>query len=91
MKIMSDQEASSRRLRRLLVLAFLAPLLLFGTPALGADGSDDEYDSEEAGNPLRIVAYVLHPIGVVLDTLIFRPAQWIGSKEPIKTLVGNTD
>ena len=91
MKIMSAKEACSRRLHRLFAMAFLAPLLLLGAPALGADGSEDDYDSGEAGNPLRIVAYVLHPVGVVLDTLIFRPAQWIGSKEPIKTLVGNTD
>lgn len=91
MRITSERGAFSRRLRRLVVLAFLAPALLVAAPALGADGADDEYDSKEAGNPLRIVAYVLHPVGVVLDTLIFRPAQWIGSKEPIKTLVGNTD
>jgi hypothetical protein len=38
-----------------------------------------------------VVAYVLHPIGVVLDTLIFRPAHWLGSKKPLKGLVGNTD
>ena len=55
--------------------------------------SEDEsaYDPTDAGNPLRIAAYVLHPVGVILDTLIFRPAYWLGSHEPIKTLVGQTD
>ena len=44
-----------------------------------------------AGHPLRIVAYVLHPVGVLFDYLIFRPAHWIGSKEPMKTIFGHTD
>ena len=30
-------------------------------------------------------------VGVILDTLIFRPFHWIGSHEPIKTLVGQKD
>lgn len=51
----------------------------------------DKYDSKEAGHPLRIVAYVLHPVGVILDRLILRPAHWLGGLEPIKTLVGRDD
>jgi hypothetical protein len=46
------------------------------------------YHSKRSGHPLRVLAYIVHPIGVILDTLIFRPAHWIGSHEPIKTLVG---
>ena len=44
----------------------------------------------KSGFPLRFVAYVVHPVGVILDTLIFRPAHWVGSKEPLKTLFGHT-
>lgn len=51
----------------------------------------DEYDSQQAGHPLRIAAYVLHPVGVIIDRLIFRPAWWIGSHEPFHTLFGRTD
>jgi len=51
----------------------------------------DEYDSKQAGHPLRIVAYVLHPVGVVIDWVIFRPAWWVGSHEPFTTLFGRTD
>lgn len=57
----------------------------------GASPAAEEYDETYSGHPLRIVAYVLHPIGVILDTLIFRPFHWIGSHEPIKTLVGQKD
>ena len=85
-----DQWNLVGRVRRVLMLVIMLPLLAAALPALGAS-DDDEYDPTEAGNPLRIVAYVLHPVGVVLDTLIFRPAHWLGSKEPIKTLVGKDD
>jgi hypothetical protein len=59
--------------------------------AIASDRSESRYDSKDAGHPLRIAAYVLHPVGVILDRLILRPAYWIGSREPMKTLFGNTD
>lgn len=49
------------------------------------------YDPQRAGHPVRIVAYVVHPIGVVLDYLVFRPAWWVGRHEPFRTLFGVTD
>jgi hypothetical protein len=59
--------------------------------ALAAPAMADEYDDERAGHPLRIVAYIVHPVGVVLDYLIFRPAHWVGSHEPFSTLFGHTE
>ena len=75
--------------RTRVVLVWIA-FALAAIPA-GAGTSTSDYKSEEAGHPLRIAAYLLHPVGVVIDTLILRPAYWLGSHEPIKTLVGNTD
>jgi hypothetical protein len=72
------------------VVVLWIAFLLAALPA-GAGASSNDYNSQEAGHPLRIVAYALHPLGVVLDTLILRPAHWLGSHEPFKTLVGNTD
>ncbi len=51
----------------------------------------NEYEKERAGHPLRIVAYVVHPIGVILDYVLLRPFHWIGSHEPFKTLFGHAD
>ena len=79
------------RFRRVLMIVSLIPFVVAALPAFGESDYEDEYDPTETGNPLRIVAYVLHPVGVILDTLIFRPAHWLGSKEPIKTLVGKDD
>jgi hypothetical protein len=47
-----------------------------------------DYDPLESGNPIRVAAYALHPVGVILDYMIFRPAWWVGSKEPFRTLFG---
>jgi hypothetical protein len=50
--------------------------------------AESEYDPSNAGNPVRITAYVLHPIGVVYDYLLLRPAWWVGSHEPFRTMFG---
>jgi len=47
-----------------------------------------DYDPDRAGHPLRIVAYALHPVGVILDYALLRPAYWLGSHEPLRTLFG---
>ena len=66
--------------------AALLALLAF---AFAAPASADRYDPQHAGHPVRILAYALHPVGVMLDLLIFRPAHWLGSKEPLATLFGH--
>ena len=73
--------------RRPLAGALLALSLL----AAASPAAADEYDPKYAGHPLRILAYVLHPVGVMVDILLLRPAHWIGSHEPLKTLFGHTD
>jgi hypothetical protein len=70
--------------RRVLALASTLTFL-----ALAAPASADRYDPQRAGHPMRIVAYALHPVGVMLDLLIFRPAHWIGSHEPLASFFGH--
>jgi hypothetical protein len=68
----------------------LALLLSLAAPVAAEEGTHRgyEYDPLRAGHPLRIAAYVLHPVGVTLDYLIFRPAWWVGQREPWRTLFG---
>ncbi len=74
------------RLQRRLLLALVLSAALALTPlTAGAD----PHDSEESGHPVRIAAYVLHPIGVLLDTLIMRPAHWLVHQGPLMTLFGH--
>jgi hypothetical protein len=75
----------ARRLGRLSA-AFGLGIVLMAAPA-GAD----EHDPQRSGHPLRIIAYAVHPVGVIVDTLIFRPAHWVVHREPFRTLFGHTD
>ena len=60
-------------------------LLLGGASAAQAD----EYSRSRAGHPLRVAAYIVYPVGVLLDYLIFRPAHWLGSQPAISPVVGH--
>lgn len=86
---MADRNTQPRvaRTRRGAALLGLAAALLWIAPAAQAD----RYDRDRAGHPIRIVAYALHPVGVVLDVLLLRPAHWLASKQPIKYIVGHED
>jgi hypothetical protein len=81
----ASKRSRSRAGRGIATCAVL--LLLVGATPSAAE----EYENTYTGHPLRILAYVVHPIGVILDVLIFRPAHWIASHEPIKKLVGQHD
>jgi hypothetical protein len=70
-----------------LTVALAAAMVL----SSAAPAAADAYDSKRSGHPLRILAYIVHPVGVILDRLIFRPFYWIGSQEPVKTVVGQKD
>jgi hypothetical protein len=72
-------------LRRLAASWMVASALLLSALPAAAD----EYDPRRAGHPLRILAYVLHPVGVAFDYLVFRPAHWVGHHEPLRTIFGH--
>jgi len=74
-----------QRLRKTARLWIVALALAWAAPPAHAD----EYEPDRAGNPVRILAYALHPVGVILDYLLFRPAHWVGHHEPFKTLFGH--
>jgi hypothetical protein len=75
----------SLRFRRSIAALLACGVLLLGaTPALA-----DEYDPQEGAHPLRVVAYILHPVGVVLDLLLVRPAHWLVSQKGLDELFGH--
>ena len=74
------------RLMAVVALAAMAAMICLASPALAV-----EYDPKDSGHPLRVVGYLLHPVGVTIDYLILRPAFWVGSHEPFRTVFGRTD
>jgi len=73
-----------RKRRLALVIALTLAASILGSAQAGTT----RYDPQRAGHPLRVLAYALHPIGVMADTLIFHPAWWLGTHEPLRTLFG---
>jgi hypothetical protein len=71
------------------VLLLLITAVLLSVQA--GPAAADDYDDKSSGHPLRIIAYVLHPVGVAIDYLFLRPAHWLGSREPLKTIFGHED
>ncbi len=80
------KSTQNRGLRSFAAALTVAFALTIAQPALA-----DDYDDERSGHPLRIVAYLVHPIGVILDYLIFRPFHWVGSHEPFSTFFGHEE
>jgi len=78
--------AARRSWRRLASSLVLLALIGGAVPAAA-----DEHDPHRSGHPLRVIAYVLHPVGVILDTLIFRPAHYLVSQRPLNKLFGHED
>lgn len=76
----------SERFTAVLAAALLA-LSLGSAPSARAE----EHDPDRGGHPLRVVAYALHPVGVVLDYVLVRPLHWLASHEPLRTLFGYED
>jgi hypothetical protein len=86
---MANREILSTRQRLACWLLGLVVLALVASAGPARAGED--YDPKMAGNPVRIAAYILSPVGVLIDYAIMRPAWWIGSHEPFRTIFGRTN
>lgn len=78
---------NARRTRRML-MALIVGLVIGASP--GASLAN-EHDSSRSGHPLRVVAYLLHPVGYLADLLIMRPAHWVVNQDGIRSLFGHTE
>lgn len=56
----------------------LAVGAVLSVPFRPAAAVPDEYDGSQA-HPLRVAAYLIHPIGYVAEWLIFRPFHYLVS------------
>ncbi len=87
----TQQRRSMKWLRSLRRASCMVLALCMIAIASAAPTRADDYDEKSSGHPLRIIAYVLHPVGVAIDYLLLRPAHWLGSREPMKTIFGHED
>jgi len=73
-------------MRRKLGLLALIAVLGNSAPVFAVP---DEYDDTQS-HPLRIAAYLVHPIGYGLEWAIFRPFHWLVSREGTEEVFGHT-
>ncbi len=62
---------------------------LLATSGVARAIPNDEYDDSQS-HPLRVAAYLLHPVGYGLEWVIFRPFHWLVSRENSEKAFGHT-
>lgn len=73
--------------RFVVVLSILFFFILGTTPSFAAP---DEYDDSQS-NPLRVVAYLVHPAALLVEWTVFRPLHWlVSATEPQEEIFGHT-
>jgi len=79
-------------MRKLIMVA--AAVALFGSAQLSlsnnayAIGADDYDDSQS--HPLRLVAYLVHPVGYALEWLVTRPFHEVVAQPDMEPVFGHT-
>ncbi len=56
--------------------------------AFAASGFADDYKRGESDCPVRILAYVAHPVGLAAEYLITRPIHWLVSRPNYNIIFG---
>ncbi|NQU43265.1 OmpA family protein [bacterium] len=49
----------------------------------------NDYDRNDTDNPIRLVAYVLHPFGVALEWAVMRPVHWLAHQSGFSYVMGH--
>jgi hypothetical protein len=80
-----DQRLCRWAMRIFCLVAVIGILTCSLTPA---EAGAERYDPKKAGNPVRIAAYLLHPVGVLIDYGLMRPCFWLVQREPFSTIFG---
>ena len=70
--------------RLLIIFALFGALTLTASPAT----AHDAYDDSES-HPLRMIAYIVHPVGVLAEWTISRPLHFMASQEGNERFFGH--
>lgn len=73
-------------MRRALIATFVGLSLLAVTGRAGA--LPDDYDDTQS-HPLRVIAYLAHPVGFAAEWLIFRPFHYVVSRPYLEPVFGH--
>ena len=73
-------------MRKLIVL--VAALVLMASANVGWAGGADEYDDSQS-HPLRLLAYIIHPIGYTAEWLVTRPFHELVAQPDLEPVFGH--
>jgi hypothetical protein len=74
-------------MRKLIVLIAAVVLMASAGRASAGVGSDDYDDSQS--HPLRLLAYVIHPVGYTLEWLTMRPFHELVAQPDLEPVFGH--
>lgn len=75
-------------MKRWLVAALTAGLLVFSAASYAQTNTDDEFDETQT-HPLRVAAYLVHPVGFALEWMLFRPFHYVVSRPGLDKVFGH--
>lgn len=85
------QRSSTKRLGHKSWRNAAAAALVCAALAFPVAAGAHDHDPERSGHPLRILAYAFHPVGYVLDAVLFRPFHWLGHQKGVREVFGHDD
>lgn len=69
------------------LIAVLIVAMAVATPVLAAQPVDDYDDSQS--HPLRVAAYLVHPVGYAVKWAIFQPIHWVVAQPGMQDVFGH--
>lgn len=49
----------------------------------------DRYRRNKSDNPFRLISYVVHPVGILLEYAVMRPIHWVVSRPNLDIIFGH--
>ncbi len=85
------RQRETQRIRRGRVSTAVIAAVFSAALVLPGQAWAHDHDPERSGHPLRILAYALHPVGYVIDLVVFRPFHWLGHQNGVREVFGHDD
>jgi len=73
-------------MRRFVVAGMLAVIL--ASAVAPAHAVPDDYEDSQS-HPIRVAAYLIHPVGFTIEWLVFRPFHYVVSRPLLNRVFGH--
>jgi hypothetical protein len=70
-------------MKRMIAFLALVGMMMVSKPAIASEYEDTQ------SHPLRVVAYLVHPIGYAFEWVFFRPLHWVVSQPNLEEVFGH--